>query len=221
MRVPFTIANPGWSDALKHVLQSSEWHEMSSKVKDSYTRAVCYPPMTEIFKVFELTPIQDVRVVILGQDPYHGPGQANGLAFSVSGSQKVPPSLKNILKEVAQDTGGMPSGDLSRWAKHGVFLLNSVLSVQQKLPGSHSSFGWQVFTDEVIRVISLRQDHVVFMLWGNFAHKKETLIDPAKHLILKAPHPSPLSAYQGYLGCRHFSKANKFLIENGFSAIQW
>jgi uracil-DNA glycosylase len=221
MTVPLTIANPIWSNALKHVLQSSEWRELSSKVMDRYARSACYPPITEIFSAFELTPVDDVRVVIIGQDPYHGPGQANGLAFSVSGSQKVPPSLRNILKEVGQDTGGTSAGDLSSWARQGVFLLNSVLSVEEKLPGSHSAYGWEAFTDEVIRVISLRQKHVVFMLWGNYAHKKEALIDASKHLVLKAPHPSPLSAYQGYFGCSHFSKANNFLMEKGLSIIKW
>ena len=177
--------------------------------------------MTDVFRAFELTPLNQVSVVILGQDPYHGPGQANGLAFSVHAGQKAPPSLRNILKETWDDTGGMPWVDLSRWAEQGVFLLNTVLTVEEKKPGSHGGFGWDAFTDEVIRTISHQQPHVVFMLWGNYAQKKEGLIDTTKHAVLKAPHPSPLSAYQGFLGCKHFSKANAFLESVGIRPVHW
>jgi uracil-DNA glycosylase len=172
-------------------------------------------------RAFQITPLGNVRVVIIGQDPYHGPGQANGLAFSVHAGQKPPPSLRNILKEVWDDEGGMPWVDLTRWAEQGVFLINTILTVEEKKPGSHSNIGWEYFTDEVIRTISASQPHVVFMLWGNYAQKKEVLIDANKHLVLKAPHPSPLSAYQGFLGCRHFSKANYFLESKGLGKITW
>lgn len=182
---------------------------------------MCYPAQKDIFRAFELTPLNDVRVVILGQDPYHGPGQATGLAFSVHSGQKAPPSLRNILKEVWDDVGGMPWVDLTRWAEQGVFLLNAVLTVEEKRPGSHAKFGWETFTDEVIRTISAHQPHVVFMLWGNYAQKKEALIDTTKHLLLKAPHPSPLSAYQGFFGCKHFSQANAFLEGKGINAVKW
>jgi uracil-DNA glycosylase len=172
-------------------------------------------------RAFELTPIDNVKVVILGQDPYHGRGQANGLAFSVHAGQKAPPSLRNILKETWDDVGGMPWVDLTRWAEQGVFLLNTVLTVEEKKPGSHANMGWETFTDEVIRTISQIQPHVVFMLWGNYAQKKEVLIDTEKHLVLKAPHPSPLSAYQGFFGCKHFSQANKFIVSKGQKPITW
>jgi uracil-DNA glycosylase len=174
-----------------------------------------------VFRAFELCALEDVKVVILGQDPYHGLRQANGLAFSVHAGQKAPPSLRNMLKEVWDDVGGMPWVDLTRWAEQGVFLLNTVLTVEEKKPGSHSKFGWETFTDEVIRTISQHQQHVVFMLWGNYAQKKEALIDTSKHLVLKAPHPSPLSSYQGFFGCRHFSQANVFLEGKGLSSVKW
>jgi uracil-DNA glycosylase len=191
------------------------------RVEESFGRTVCYPSTKDILRAFELTPLHRVRVVILGQDPYHGPHQANGLAFSVHSGQKAPPSLRNILKEVWDDVGGMPWVDLTRWAEQGVFLLNTVLTVEGKKPGSHSGIGWETFTDEVIHTISNHQPHVVFMLWGNYAQKKEALIDSSKHLILKAPHPSPLSAYQGFFGCKHFSVANDFLAKRGLETVQW
>jgi uracil-DNA glycosylase len=216
-----SISNPEWSNALGHFTQLPQWTELERSVEASFQRGVCYPPQSQIFRAFELTSLLKVRVVILGQDPYHGPGQANGLAFSVHAGQKAPPSLRNILKEVWDDVGGLPWVDLTRWAEQGVFLLNAVLTVEEKKPGSHSSFGWETFTDEVIRTISRHQSHVVFMLWGNYAQRKEVLIDTTKHLVLKAPHPSPLSAYQGFFGCRHFSQANAFLEEKGLPALKW
>ncbi|MFM7234421.1 MAG: uracil-DNA glycosylase [Flavobacteriales bacterium] len=216
-----SISNDSWRDALNHFTQLAEWVDIMNRVHQSYERGVCYPQRNDILRAFELTSLDEVRVVILGQDPYHGPGQANGLAFSVHAGQKAPPSLRNILKEVWDDVGGMPWVDLSRWAEQGVFLLNAVLTVEEKKPGSHSNFGWETFTDEVIRTISQKQPHVVFMLWGNYAQKKESLIDTTKHLVLKAPHPSPLSAYQGFFGCKHFSKANAYLEKKSRTAIQW
>ena len=218
---PLSIINAQWALALRHFTQQNEWQQLSRQIGDSYSSSACYPPQSDIFRAFELTPSDQVRVVILGQDPYHGQGQANGLAFSVHAGQKAPPSLRNILKEVWDDVGGMPWVDLTRWAEQGVFLLNAVLTVEEKKPGSHAKYGWEAFTDEVIRTISAQQPHVVFMLWGNYAQKKETLIDTTKHLVLKAPHPSPLSAYQGFFGCKHFSRANAFLEEKGLSAVKW
>jgi uracil-DNA glycosylase len=201
--------------------QSPAWSDIAAKVNSAYADTICYPPKSEVFRAFELCSLEDVKVVILGQDPYHGPAQANGLAFSVHAGQKAPPSLRNMLKEVWDDVGGMPWVDLTRWAEQGVFLLNTVLTVEEKKPGSHSKFGWETFTDEVIRTISQHQPHVVFMLWGNYAQKKEMLIDTSKHIVLKAPHPSPLSAYQGFFGCKHFSQANVFLEGKGLSSVKW
>lgn len=221
MSTALKISNAIWSEALQHVIQQSSWDDQMSLVAESYDRAICYPPQADIFRAFELTQLNHVRVVILGQDPYHGPQQANGLAFSVHAGQKAPPSLRNILKEVWDDVAGMPWVDLTRWAEQGVFLLNAVLTVEEKKPGSHGKYGWEIFTDEVIRIISQRQPHVVFMLWGNYAQKKEALIDTSKHLVLKAPHPSPLSAYQGFFGCRHFSQANAFLEQKGLAEVKW
>ena len=221
MSTALKISSAIWSEALQRVIQQSSWDELTHRVAEHYDQSICYPPPADIFRAFDLTPLQNVRVVILGQDPYHGPRQANGLAFSVHAGQKAPPSLRNILKEVWDDVGGMPWVDLTRWAEQGVFLLNAVLTVEEKKPGSHGKFGWEDFTDEVIRTISQRQPHVVFMLWGNYAQKKETLIDTTKHLVLKAPHPSPLSAYQGFYGCKHFSQANAFLEEKGMNSVKW
>jgi uracil-DNA glycosylase len=218
---PLSISNTQWAHALSHFTQQGEWQQLMAQVGECYTRSTCYPPQSDIFRAFELTPLHHVRVVILGQDPYHGRGQANGLAFSVRAGQKAPPSLRNILQEVWDDVGGMPWVDLTRWAEQGVFLLNAALTVEEKKPGSHAKFGWERFTDEVIRTISTHQPHVVFMLWGNYAQKKEPLIDTSKHLVLQAPHPSPLSAYQGFFGCRHFSQANAFLEEKGILAVKW
>ena len=181
-----------------------------------------YPPGPLIFNAFQLTPFDKVKVVILGQDPYHGPGQAHGLSFSVQDGIALPPSLQNIYKEIAADTGTIPSasGNLERWARQGVFLLNSVLTVRAGSPTSHSSIGWQTFTDAVIKTISDRKECVVFMLWGNYARSKKPLIDSNKHLILEAAHPSPL-ARGAFFGCRHFSKANNFLIASGQTPIAW
>jgi len=215
------LQSASWNKSLGYDWQSPAWSDLAARANSAYAESTCYPPKSEVFRAFELCALEDVKVVILGQDPYHGPRQANGLAFSVHAGQKAPPSLRNILKEVWDDVGGMPWVDLTRWAEQGVFLLNTVLTVEEKKPGSHSKFGWETFTDEVIRTISFRQPNVVFMLWGNYAQKKEALIDTSKHLILKAPHPSPLSSYQGFFGCRHFSQANAFLEGKGLSSVKW
>jgi uracil-DNA glycosylase len=216
-----SITEASWARALHHITSSEEWDALMLRVSEGYGRAVCYPAIADVMRAFHVTPLAKVRVVIIGQDPYHGPGQANGLAFSVHAGQQAPPSLRNILKEVWDDVGGMPWGDLTRWAEQGVFLLNSILTVEEKKPGSHRSLGWESWTDEVIRTISNHQPHVVFMLWGNYAQKKELLVDHTKHLVLKAPHPSPLSAYQGFFGCRHFSQANEFLSSKGLEQVMW
>jgi uracil-DNA glycosylase len=215
------LHSESWNKSLGYDWQSPAWSDLAARVNSAYEDKICYPPKSEVFRAFQLCKLHDVKVVILGQDPYHGPGQANGLAFSVNAGQKAPPSLRNILKEVWDDVGGMPWVDLTRWAEQGVFLLNAVLTVEEKKPGSHGKFGWEAFTDEVIRTISEHQPQVVFMLWGNYAQKKEAIIDTTKHLVLKAPHPSPLSAYQGYFGCRHFSQANAFLEGKGLSVVKW
>ena len=182
-----------------------------------------YPPGRELFAALEATPPEKVRVVILGQDPYHGPGQAHGLSFSVRGDQRVPPSLQNIFKELRDDLGcPIPSsGDLTKWAGQGVLLLNSVLSVERGAAGSHQGKGWERFTDAVIAAINAQRQPTVFLLWGAQAQRKGATIDSNRHCVLSAPHPSPLSAHKGFLGCRHFSAANRFLIEQGRDAIDW
>lgn len=183
---------------------------------------VIYPPGKLIFSAFNFTPFEDVKVVILGQDPYHGPGQANGFCFSVNDGVRFPPSLANIFKEVKTDCGcEIPmSGNLEDWAKQGVFLLNATLTVRQNTPGSHQNKGWEQFTDTVIKTISEEKDKVVFMLWGNYAKAKVPLIDSTKHLILQAAHPSPL-ARGAYFGSKHFSQANTYLVKNGKKEIDW
>jgi uracil-DNA glycosylase len=182
-----------------------------------------YPAGRFIFNAFDATPFQNVKVVILGQDPYHGPGQAHGLSFSVPAGVALPPSLLNIFKELQSDIGlSMPSqGDLTHWAQRGVFLLNASLTVRQGEPMSHAQIGWATFTDTVISILSEKREKLVFMLWGKFAKEKTVLIDEKKHLVLKAAHPSPLSAHQGFLGCRHFSEANQYLVKNGIDPIDW
>ncbi|HEX2848500.1 MAG TPA: uracil-DNA glycosylase [Chitinophagaceae bacterium] len=182
-----------------------------------------YPPGSLIFNAFNTTPIDQVKVVILGQDPYHGPNQAHGLCFSVQAGVPPPPSLVNIFKELHEDLGiRIPNhGNLTQWAKQGVFLLNASLTVRAGEPMSHAKIGWATFTDTVIRKISEERPHVVFLLWGKFAQEKKVLIDEVKHCILKAAHPSPLSAHAGFFGCKHFSKANAYLISKGIDPVDW
>ncbi len=184
---------------------------------------IIYPPEASVFKALNVTPLASVRVVILGQDPYHGPNQAHGLSFSVMPGLKVPPSLRNIYKELQLDLGcDVPEhGHLTAWAEQGVLLLNAVLSVEHAEAGSHQGKGWERFTDKVIEVINSECDNVVFMLWGAYAQKKGKMIDRDKHLVLSAPHPSPLSAHRGFFGCGHFSKANDYLLSKHKSAIDW
>ena len=185
---------------------------------------IIYPPGPLIFNAFNQTPFDKVKVVILGQDPYHGPGQAHGLSFSVQNGVKPPPSLVNIFKEIQTDTGvAMPQqyGNLSRWAEQGVLLLNAALTVRANEPFSHAKFGWADFTDGVIQKISDERKGIIFLLWGKFAQEKQTLIDETKHFVLKAAHPSPFSADKGFFGCKHFSKTNELLVKQGLAPIDW
>lgn len=214
---------PTWKKALCAAFQSDYFLELSRFVKNEYQDHTVFPPGAKIFSAFWQCPLPSVKVVILGQDPYHGLGQAHGLAFSVAPGVPFPPSLLNIFKELKSDMGLdlPPNGDLSRWAAQGVFLLNATLTVRANAAGSHQNQGWETFTDEVIRTVSSQSEQVVFLLWGAYAQKKANLIDSNKHLILTAPHPSPLSAYRGFLGCGHFSKANAYLETTGRSPIAW
>jgi uracil-DNA glycosylase len=182
-----------------------------------------FPKGSEWFRALDLTPLNDVRVVILGQDPYHGPGQAHGLCFSVQPGVRTPPSLGNIYKEMHSDLGIAPArhGFLESWAQQGVLLLNSVLTVEMAQAASHQGRGWEQFTDAIIRLVNAKAEPVVFMLWGSYAQKKAAFVDTSRHLVLKAAHPSPLSAHNGFLGCGHFSKANAFLVEKGLKPIDW
>lgn len=194
--------------------------EIESKIEAS--NSVVYPPQKDIFKAFELCPLEKTKVIILGQDPYHNPNEAMGLSFSVPKNIKTPPSLKNILKEIHTDLGIIPSthGDLSTWAEQGVLLLNTILTVEHKKPASHRNLGWQAFTDTCIQLLAQEKKGLVFMLWGNFAKGKASLINTEDHLILEASHPSPL-ARGAFFGCKHFSKANDYLIKQGKTAIDW
>jgi len=214
---------PSWEIALKEVFLQDYFKDLDWFVKDEYSKGKVFPPGKEIFNAFWHCPLHKVKVVILGQDPYHGEGQAHGLSFSVKPGIPFPPSLLNIFKELKSDLGKdmPPNGDLTRWAEQGVFLLNATLTVKAALAGSHQKKGWEQFTDEVIRIISDSQPHVIFMLWGSYAQKKTELINESKHLILKAPHPSPLSAHRGFLGCKHFSQANSYLVSQGLDSIEW
>ncbi len=213
-----------WKEVLKDEFTKPYFQQITAHLKtERATNAVIYPPGSQIFNAFNTTPFDQVKVVLLGQDPYHGKGQAMGLSFSVPDGVKPPPSLDNIFKELHNDIG-MPvpkSGNLTPWAVQGVFLLNAILTVRAKEPASHQKIGWQEFTNKVIQVISDKKEGVVFMLWGKFAHEKQVLIDETKHFVLKAAHPSPYSADKGFFGCRHFSKANELLVKQGKSPIDW
>ncbi|WP_375239247.1 uracil-DNA glycosylase [Aurantibacter sp.] len=215
--------NEEWKQVLKEELNLSYFNNLESFVKDSYKNEQCFPPLQQIFKAFNSCVLGKIKVVIIGQDPYHNYNQANGLCFSVNANEKLPPSLKNIFKELETDVGKpIPkSGNLSEWANQGVFLLNSTLTVEAHKPGSHQNKGWETFTDQVIKIISDKTESVVFLLWGGFAKKKSKLIDKKKHYILIAPHPSPLSSYRGWFGSKHFSQTNEILIGNNKKPIDW
>lgn len=212
-----------WKEKLREVFSQDYFSDLVSFVKDEYSRHQVFPPGPEIFNAFWHCPIDRVKVVILGQDPYHGQGQAHGLSFSVKPGVPFPPSLLNIFKEIKTDLGkDIPAnGDLTRWADQGVFLLNATLTVRANQAGSHQNKGWEEFTDQVIQLLSNEREHLVFLLWGSFAQKKSALIDGSKHLILTAPHPSPLSSYRGFFGCGHFSKTNSYLSSKGITPINW
>jgi uracil-DNA glycosylase len=227
--IPGIIANmdvkiePTWKAVLEEEFGKSYFSELTATVREAYLHKTIYPSPPFIFNAFELCPLDQVKVVIIGQDPYHGPDQAHGLCFSVPEGVRIPPSLRNIYKEIQDDIGcDLPeSGNLERWAKQGVLLLNATLTVEAGNAGSHQGLGWETFTDAVIKTISDQKEHVVFLLWGSYARSKATLIDRSKHLILEAPHPSPLSAYRGFLGCKHFSQTNAYLAKQGLEQIEW
>ena len=192
-------------------------------VRNEYRTQTVFPPGKEIFRAFDSCDFDDAKVVIIGQDPYHGPGQANGMCFSVRDGVRMPPSLVNIFKEIHEDLGKpIPkSGDLERWAQQGVLLLNATLTVRASTPGSHQNKGWEEFTDAVIRTLSAEKENIVFLLWGAYAQKKGEVIDRNKHLVLMSAHPSPFSADRGFFGCKHFSKANEYLKSKGLKEIEW
>lgn len=211
-----------WTEVLSPIKSSDYFTELWQKVKHEYATDKCFPPKSQIFRALELTPFEEVRVVIIGQDPYHGDFQANGLCFSVSEQVKAPPSLQNIFKELEADLGiKRTSTELDDWAKQGVLLLNATLTVRGHAPNSHKDLGWERFTDSIIQEISSRKENVIFVLWGAFAQKKEALIDSSKHFIIQSAHPSPFSVHRGFFGSRPFSKINEYLQSKGESPILW
>lgn len=216
------IAND-WEPALKAEFAKPYYRELYTKVRAAYSREVVYPPADEIFQAYHLTALSDVKVVILGQDPYHEEGQAHGLCFSVKENVAIPPSLVNIYKELRDDIGfEIPShGYLEKWAKQGVLLLNTVLTVRAHAANSHKGYGWEQFTDATIRILNEQDRPIVYLLWGRNARDKKAMLNNPKQLVLEAAHPSPLSAYNGFFGCKHFSKTNEFLKANGIRPVDW
>jgi uracil-DNA glycosylase len=214
---------PSWAEKLTGEFEKPYFAELVNFVKSEYAHHKVFPPGKLIFNAFEHCPFNEVKVVILGQDPYHGPGQAHGLCFSVPDGVAFPPSLQNIFKEIKDDLGTpIPkSGNLERWARQGVFLLNATLTVQAHQAGSHQNKGWETFTDKVIRLLAEQRDNLVFMLWGTYAQQKGKFIDPNRHLVLQSVHPSPLSAHRGFFGNHHFSKANEYLTKSGKTPVNW
>ena len=212
-----------WLEPLKPEFKKPYYEKLYAKVKEEYSTNFIFPPVDYIFNAFDFTPLSEVKVVILGQDPYHGDGQAHGLCFSVKPDVDVPPSLVNIYKELQSDLGCyVPNhGYLEKWAKQGVLLLNTVLTVRAHQANSHRGIGWEEFTDAAIRILNEQDRPIVFLLWGKPAQSKKSMLHNAKHLILTAPHPSPLSAHRGFFGCKHFSQTNEFLKEQGLSPIDW
>ena len=212
-----------WQEVLQPEFDKPYFESLVGFVKHEYASRTIFPPAGQIFSAFNTCPFSDVKVVILGQDPYHGPGQAHGLCFSVNDGIPFPPSLQNIFKEITSDLGipAPKTGNLTRWAEQGVLLLNATLTVRASQAGSHQGKGWEEFTDSVIKIISEKAENVVFILWGSYAIKKKALINASKHCILTAPHPSPLSSYRGFFGCKHFSKTNEYLQSVGKTPIAW
>ena len=217
------VMEDSWKQRLMDEFSASYFAQLKEFLVEEKNRFKIFPPGSQIFNAFNFTPFDKVKVVIIGQDPYHGPGQAHGLCFSVPDGIQQPPSLQNIFKEISQDLGiPMPaSGNLEKWAKQGVLLLNATLTVRARQAGSHQNRGWEQFTDSAIRKLSEEREHLVFLLWGNYAIAKRELIDESKHLILTSPHPSPFSANRGFFGNRHFSKTNNYLREHGIQEIDW
>lgn len=214
---------PSWKKVLSEEFEKKYFTELTEKVRHAYLTGTVYPPPKLIFNAFTHCSFEKVKVVILGQDPYHGPGQAHGLCFSVQTGVPPPPSLQNIYKEITNDIGTVTddSGNLEYWAEQGVLLLNATLTVNKSQAGSHQGWGWEQFTDAVIQKLSDEKEHLVFLLWGRYAQDKGKNIDTQKHLVLKASHPSPFSAYNGFFGCKHFSKTNEYLKKNGIEPINW
>ena len=212
-----------WQKRLQPEFEKAYFAQLTDFVRREYAERTIYPPGRLIFNAFNLCPFDRVKVVLLGQDPYHGPGQAQGLCFSVNDGVRFPPSLVNIFKELQSDLGIAPpaSGSLVRWAEQGVFLLNATLTVREHQAGSHQNMGWEQFTDAVIRLLAEEREHLVFILWGGYAQRKGAFIDRAKHLVIASPHPSPLSAYHGFFGTKPFSRTNQYLIANGVEPIKW
>jgi uracil-DNA glycosylase len=217
--------NPSWQTILTDEIQKLYFQDLMKAVDEEYTNYTCFPPAALIFAAFDYCSLEDLKVVIIGQDPYHGTGEANGLCFSVNDGIRIPPSLRNIFREINEDLGSIfypTSGNLQHWAKQGVLLLNASLSVRKDSPNSHKHLKWQTFTDAVIQKISAEKENVVFLLWGNFAQKKGAKIDRTKHLVLESGHPSPMSANQGkWFGNKHFSQTNKYLKSKVNSGIDW
>lgn len=218
-----TYVSKRWLDFIQTQMSSEEVHSLFSKVDNAYDNSIVYPAKGDVFNAFKCVEPENVRVVIVGQDPYHGPGQAHGLSFSVPTGVKIPPSLRNILKEITLEysCSAPNSGDLTTWANQGVLLLNSVLTVEAHKAGSHGKLGWQSFTDAALKAINQECQNVVFILWGNWAKEKAVLIDETKHHVLIGPHPSPLSAHKGFFGCNHFRMANDYLVKHNFAPIRW
>ena len=214
---------PSWKSRLVEEFKKPYFQELTKFVKQEYLTQTIYPPGKEIFRAFDCCDFDTAKVVIIGQDPYHGPGQANGLCFSVRDGVRMPPSLQNIFKEIQKDLSkAIPiSGDLERWARQGVLLLNATLTVRASAAGSHQNKGWETFTDAVIKKISDEKDNVVFMLWGAYAQKKGEIIDRSKHYVLVSAHPSPFSADRGFFGGKHFSRTNEYLKSKGLKEIEW
>ena len=212
-----------WKEALYNEFKKAYFVQLTQFVKHEYATKQVFPPGKQIFKAFDSCSLNNVKVVIIGQDPYHGVGQANGLCFSVNDGVQIPPSLLNIYKEINREYGTpIPlSGNLQRWAEQGVLLLNATLTVEAHKAGSHQNKGWETFTDAAIQAVANTKEHIVFMLWGSYAQKKGAFIDPLKHCILTSPHPSPLSAHRGFIGNGHFMKANQYLVEHGITPIKW
>jgi len=216
--------NESWREVLQPQFDSAYFQTLTEYVRNEYQNSVIYPPAGKIFEAYNRTPFDKVKVVILGQDPYHEPGQAHGLCFSVQPGIMVPPSLVNIYKELSMEYHldySQRNGDLSHWADQGVLLLNATLTVQAGRAGSHQGRGWETFTDATIEALSRGREHVVFLLWGSYARQKGRVIDRTKHLVLEAPHPSPLSVYRGFFGCNHFIQANAYLEQHGLDPIRW